>query len=139
MSFHSMTPWHHVAETDVIHLDDVGVRQHGDCLGFVFKAADKLLVVEELVLQDFDGNLTVIEGVGTAVYIRHAADADQLVDFITAVKALAKIFIHLSNSFLVDDGGGNVVGTAAFFCAVYQFIDEGFSPVLVANLHHVAR
>ena len=90
----------HVAEADVVHLDDVRMRQHGDRLGFILETAAEFLVVEIFILENFDGYLAVVQGIGTAVDVCHAADADQLMDLVASVETFANILIHLRTPFL---------------------------------------
>ena len=83
-----------VAEADVVHLDDVRVREHRDRLRFVSEAPEEIAVVRELLPEDLDGDPAVLDAVIRAVNVRHAALADQLVDLIAAVQALSDVFIH---------------------------------------------
>ena len=130
----------HIAEADIIDLDDVRMRKHRDRLGFVLEAADEFLIVEVLVLEDFDSDLAVVDGVVAAVDICHAADADQLVNFIASVQTLADILVHLTQApFSVNDGDRDIVGTAAFLGTADELVDETVAAVLVANLDHIAR
>ena len=76
------------------------MRQHGDRLGFILEAAAEFLVVEIFVLENFDGYLAVVQGIGTAVDVCHAADADQLMDLVASVETFANILIHLRTPFL---------------------------------------
>ena len=83
-----------VAEADIINLHNIGVIEHRNRLGFIAEAAEEIAVVGELFLEDLNGNPAVLHAVIGLIHIGHAPHADQLVDFIPAVKALADKSIH---------------------------------------------
>lgn len=81
-------------KADVIHLDDVGVGQDGYRLGFVFKPAGEFLVGQVLIPQDFHRHGAIVDAVIGLVHIGHAADTDDLLDFIPTVQPLSHILIQ---------------------------------------------
>ena len=83
-----------VAEADIINLHNIGVIEHRNRLGFIAEATEEIAVVGELFLEDLNGNPAVLHAVIGLIHIGHAPHADQLVDFIPAVKALADKSIH---------------------------------------------
>ncbi len=83
-----------VAEAHVVDLDDVGVGEDCDRLGFVAEAAEELLVSGKFILQDFDGHRPVVDGIVGTVHHRHSSDADDFMDFVAAVQPFSRVSIH---------------------------------------------
>ena len=83
-----------IAKAHVIDLDNIGMVQHRNCLGLVPETAEKIAVVGELFLEDFNGYPTAFHPVISLVHIGHAPHADELVDLVPAIQALSNESIH---------------------------------------------
>ena len=80
---------------DIIHLDNVGMVQNRDSLGFVLEAADQLFVIKKLFFQHLDGDLVAGADIAAFINIGHAANADQTFNQIAAIQLFADQIIHL--------------------------------------------
>ena len=83
-----------IREADVVHLDDVRMRQECDRLRLIAEAAQEFLILGELLFQDLDGHDLVVHNVSRFVDIGHAADTDQLGNFIPAIQLFTNVLIH---------------------------------------------
>ena len=101
---HAVHVFHHdilqlLADRDIVHLDNVGVIEQRDGLGFVLEAADEVGVVHELLPQHLDGYDRALRHRPARPHDRlvdvgHAAGADQLPDGVQAIEGLADQIIH---------------------------------------------
>ena len=83
-----------LAETDVVYLYDIRVRQYGDRFGFVFEPHAELFVRLEFIFKDFYGNNTVVYPVVGLIHNRHTADAHDLLYFVSVADHFIQIVIH---------------------------------------------
>ena len=74
-----------VGVVDVINRHNIGMRQHGNCLGFRIKPSAEVLVPAQLLLKNFYRHIAVEPMAPGAVNHCHTASADLLQNFITAV------------------------------------------------------
>ena len=70
----------------VIHGHDVRVGQHSDRLGLIVEAAAELRILRQVLPQDLDGHQAVQPVTPRLIHLRHAADPDELKDFISIVE-----------------------------------------------------
>ena len=82
---------------DVVHADDVRVRQHGDRLRFRVESAAELLITRKLIFQYLHGNGAVQPVIQRAVYDRHTAGADDFQDLVAIVEQSSDIILHSSS------------------------------------------
>jgi hypothetical protein len=78
----------------IMHRDDVGMLQRGDCLCFALEPGSKLRIEGKLARQDLHRHLALHKWVTRKVYHCHASLAQLLQDFITA-------YVHWTLSNLV--------------------------------------
>ena len=89
-----------VVDRDIVHLNDIGVIQQRDGLGFVFKAAHKIRVVHILPPQHLDGHHSpgghraVLSPHDCLIHVGHAAGADQLLHLVQTVQSFTDQVIH---------------------------------------------
>ena len=74
-----------VGVIDVINRHNIGVREHGNGLGLRIKPSAEVLVPAKLLLEDFHRHIAVEPMASGPVDHGHAASADLLENFITAV------------------------------------------------------
>ena len=90
-----------VRESHIVDLDDIRMGQHCNGFGFVPEPAEEFLVLCKFLFEDLDRYGFVIHHVSGLVHVRHAADADQLRNFIPAVQLLTNVLIHLLLSYSI--------------------------------------
>ena len=72
--------------TEIVDVDDVGMREPGGGLRFIRKALDEIVVGRKLVAQHLDRNATAQQQVGAAVHDRHPAGTQAGIDAVAAVE-----------------------------------------------------
>ena len=85
---------------NVVHLHDVGVAQHGNCLTLRTEAAAELLVPGKFIFQYFDRNQPVQPMAASFIYNGHAAGSDDLKDLVPVVQQPSNILIHSQDKLL---------------------------------------
>ena len=85
-----------VRHADIVYLYDIGMIQHRNRLGFVFKPPHKILVAAAFLPQDLHRHKAVFQKVGGFVDVGHAAGTDQLLQLVTAVQFFPDQIIHCS-------------------------------------------
>ena len=89
-----------VVDRNVVYLDDVGVVEQRNGLGFVLKPAHKLRVVGVLLPEHLHrhhstgGHRAVAAQHNRLVHVGHAAGADEFLDFIQPIQLFADQVIH---------------------------------------------
>ena len=78
-----------IAVADIIHGHDIRVGEHGDGVGLGAEGTAEFLVRRHLLAHDLHRHAAVESQVLRLVHDRHAALADQLLDFVAIVKDLA--------------------------------------------------
>ena len=84
-----------IGDGDIINLDNIGMVQNGNGLGLIFEAANQLLIVQKLFLEDLDRDGIAGSDVLALIYIGHAAHADQAFNQVAAIQLSADEIIHL--------------------------------------------
>ncbi|MNW43810.1 hypothetical protein D3C74_210210 [compost metagenome] len=85
--------------SDIVHADDIRVRQGSGRLRLPAETPDKFLVVHKLLTQHFDGHVAVQQKVLRLVYQRHAPSADPFDNLITTAQFVSD---HEFHSFMPD-------------------------------------
>ena len=77
--------------SDIIHIDDIGMRKLGDGSGFSFETFQCHLIICHIRFQDLDGNFPFQYFIISKIDIRHAAFSDQFHDLVT----ITNVFRHV--------------------------------------------
>ena len=85
-----------VGDRDVVDLDDVGVVQNGDGLGFVLEAPHQFGVLAELLPQNLHRHHSVGLEVSSFIDVGHAAHAHQAFQQVAALQFFADQFVHFN-------------------------------------------
>ena len=85
----------HVAETDVVDLNDIRMREDRDRLRFVFEPAEEFAVLGVFLLENLHGDGAVVDQIVRPVDEGHSARADQALDLVAPVDPFSQIFIVL--------------------------------------------
>ena len=85
-------------EAHVVYLYDIRMREHCYRLGLISETAEELFVLCKFLFQYLYGDSFVVDDIDSLVYLCHAADADKLCYFISAVELLANILVHFLSS-----------------------------------------
>ena len=81
---------------EVEDLDDVGMAQAGDVLGFALEAGDEVLVGGQELVHELDGDVAVEIGLVRLIHLSHAAPAEVFDDAISTdgLAGLARSVVH---------------------------------------------
>ncbi len=72
--------------SDVVGVDDVGMRKTGGGFGFLIEAAHEFLIGGVLLAQDFDGDAPPQQRVGSAIHGRHTALSELAIEAVAVVE-----------------------------------------------------
>ena len=84
-----------VRAADIVHSDNVGVRQHGDRLRLGIEAPAQIFIVGQIVPQNFHRHKAIESVAAGLVDLGHTAHTDQLNDLIAVVQQFSDVLIHV--------------------------------------------
>ena len=80
---------------NIIHTDDIRVRQHRDRLRLGMETSAELLIAGEFIFQNFDCDQPVQPVAQCFIYDRHSAGADHFQDLVAIIQQSAYVIIHI--------------------------------------------
>ena len=90
----------------VIDRDDIGMRQHGNRLGFGVKTAAEVRILGQVALQDLHRHQTVEAMTLGLVDHGHTAGSDALENLVAVIQHFSDIRIHVASSLLSCSASG---------------------------------
>ena len=84
-----------LGKAHIVDLNDVRVGENSDSLALVPESSQEFIIIGIFWLEYLDGNGTIFHYVSRFIDVSHSADSYKLGNFISAVKLLTDVRIHL--------------------------------------------